>query len=235
MNFDVLSARPYGGRTKETISGIEAVVLPRITTTLPAYHVDFDSKWKHLQGLHLADPHFGVPGPIDVLLGADVFDKVIRHGRRCGFHGSLAALETCFGWVLTGNICHERDQIAACVSTYTSDELLSFNTPEPVLSSEEKTVVQHFHNSYYQRKDGRYVIPLPRKTNAMPLGELRLDAVRRFLWLERSLCAKGQFDEFTQSIEEYFVEGHAEPIPHKEFEKPCREVFYLPMHAVVKP
>ena len=35
--------------------------------------------------------------------------------------------------------------------------------------------------------------------------------------------------------EEYFDEGHAEPIPTKEKEYPCREVFYLPKHAVVKP
>ena len=139
------------------ISGIEAIVLPRITTKLPAYHVDFDSKWKHMQGLHLADPQFGVPNPIDVLLGADVFDKVIRNGRRRGFHGSPAAIETCFGWVLTGNIRQERapDQIPAHVSTYTSDEMLQkfweverFNTLEPVLSTEEKTVVQHFHDNY---------------------------------------------------------------------------------------
>ena len=97
VNFDVLSSRPRGGRTKETISGIDAIVLPRVTTTLPAYQVDFHSKWKHLQGLHLADPQFGIPGHIDVLLGAGVFDKVIRHSRWRGFHGSPAALETCFG------------------------------------------------------------------------------------------------------------------------------------------
>ena len=36
-------------------------------------------------------------------------------------------------------------------------------------------------------------------------------------------------------IEEYLIEGHAERIPPQEFEKPCREVFYLPMHAVTKP
>ena len=105
VNFDVLGACPHGDKTTETISGIEAIVLPRITTTLSAYHMDLDSKWKHLQALPLADPQFGVPGPIDVLLGADVFEKVIRHGRQRGFHGPWAALETCFGWVLTGNIC----------------------------------------------------------------------------------------------------------------------------------
>ena len=82
VNFHVPSTRSRGGRTKDAVSGIDATVLPRITTTLPAYHIDFDSKWEHLQCLHLADPQFDVQGPTDVLLSADVFDKVIRHGRR---------------------------------------------------------------------------------------------------------------------------------------------------------
>ena len=56
VNFDVLCASPYEGKTRETISGIEATVLLKITTTLPAYPVDFDPKWKHLRDLHLADP-----------------------------------------------------------------------------------------------------------------------------------------------------------------------------------
>ena len=93
---------------------------------------------------------------------------------------------------------------------------------QPVLSSEEKTVVQHFHDKYSRIKDGRYVAPVTMKMNTMPLGESRSNAVRKFLWLEQSLCTKGQFDEFACSIEEYLVEGHAECIPPQEFEKPCR-------------
>ena len=171
VNFDMLGACPHGDKTTEMISGTEAIVLPRITTTLPAYDADFDFKGKHLPGLHLADPQFGVPGPVDVLLGADVFEEVIRHDRRRGFHGSPAAIETCFGRILTGNILLQGrapDQIRVCVSTHTTDKLLqkfweveSFNTLEAVLSSKEKTVVQHFRDNYYRKKNGRYVVLLP--------------------------------------------------------------------------
>ena len=106
--------------------------------------------------------------------------KVIHHGRQRGFHAFSAALESCFGWVLTGNIRKERapDQIAAYVLMCTSDELLQkfweverFNTLEPVLSTEEKTFVQHFHDNYYRGKDGRYIVLLPRKTNVQPVSE----------------------------------------------------------------
>ena len=101
-----------------------------------------------------------------------------------------------------------------------------------VLSPEERTVMEHFQDNHYRNDDGRYVVPLPMKSNSTPLGESRSNAVQRFRWLERSLRVKGHFEEFSRSIHEYFVEGHAERIPPSEMDKPCSEVFYLPMPAV---
>jgi len=68
----------------------------------------------------------------------------------------------------------------------------------------------------------------------MPLGESRSLAVRRFLSLERSLRCKDQFQGLGDVIEEYFEMGHAELVPEADLNKPCKDVFYLPMHAVVK-
>ena len=36
--------------------------------------------WNHLKKVELADPEFGTPVKIDLVLGTDVYDKVIRHG-----------------------------------------------------------------------------------------------------------------------------------------------------------
>ena len=63
---------------------IEAVVLPKLTTQLPACSVNLNPRWKHLRGLDLEDPVFGAPRCIDVLLGADVFSSILLHGRRKG-------------------------------------------------------------------------------------------------------------------------------------------------------
>ena len=57
---------------------VEAVVLPKITTELPVH------QWKHLKGLHLAEPSFNVPGSTDLLLGADLFAKITHHDRWIG-------------------------------------------------------------------------------------------------------------------------------------------------------
>ena len=60
---------------------VEAAELPNITTRLLASPVSLRRNWRHLLGLPLADPEFGVPGSIDVLLGAEVFSRVVRLGR----------------------------------------------------------------------------------------------------------------------------------------------------------
>ena len=104
----------------------------------------------------------------------------------------------------------------------------------PPLSTEEKAVVDHFHATYRRDRDGRFTVPLPKKEAAEPLGESRSSAVRRFFSLERSLHRGGKFEQFAQVVDEYFTQEHAELVPLKDLDKPCEDVFYLPMHAVTK-
>ncbi len=97
-NFQISAVRP-----SERKISIVAVVVPKITCDLPVIPVPFDLKWNHLSDLSLADPTFGQPGRIDVLLGVDVFADVLRQGRRKGPPGTPVAFETEFGWVLSGH------------------------------------------------------------------------------------------------------------------------------------
>ena len=84
---------------------------------------------------------------------------------------------------------------------------------EPSLSITEKEVVEHFRQKHYQDEEGRVVVPLPLKGEAIPLGESRRVAARKFKSLERSLNVKKQFGKFSECISEYFELGHAEPAP----------------------
>ena len=224
--------------------GVKAMVLPKVTSELPTQPVPFSRQWHHLLGLQLADPDFGKPGNIDVLLGADVFCNVMRYGRRQGGPGAPSAFETAFGWVLAGATSQEqpREQVISCHATeLAGDDLLrrfweveEHNCDQPILSRDEKYVVDHFRDNHYHDETGRFVVPLPKKSSTGPLGESRSQAVRRFHTLERSLRAKGQFAEFAETIDEYFQKNHAELVPTADLERPCEEVFYMPMHAVVK-
>ncbi len=224
---------------------VTAVVLPHVTCNLPLQPVHQDSKWTHLSDLHLADPDFGCPGKIDLLLGIDIYADVLLHGRRNGPPGTPTAFETKFGWVLAGRAGTSTSppRIAAShhVAVASGDDILrSFweieeNPREDCnRSPEERSVMQHFSETHTRRGSERFVVPLPKNPQAKPLGESISQAVRRFLSLERSLHSKDQFPEFAAVMEEYLEMQHAELVPVADLQKSPQEVFYLPMHAVRK-
>ncbi len=97
-NFKVSSARSPSRKFD-----VNAIVVPQVTCNLPVHPVTLNRDWKHLNGLRLADPEFGKPGRVDVLLGIETFVEVVRQGRRKGSHDSPTAIETEFGWVLAGS------------------------------------------------------------------------------------------------------------------------------------
>ena len=223
---------------------MNAVVVPRVTCDLPLQPIPFKTEWSHLTDLTLADPDFGRPGRIDILLGVDVFAEVVRQGRRAGRPGSPSAFETDFGWVLAGetNVGLSHLTLTSHHTTVAAGEDLlrrfweiEENTVDHAnLSPEEQTVVQHFEQHHIRTKDGHFVVPLPRKPHSNPLGESRYQAVRRFKSLEKFLRSRGLLDDFNVVMEEYFQKNHAELVPLTDLEKPTSEVFYLPMHVVCK-
>ena len=228
-------------------SSVSAIVVPRVTCDLPVSPVTFKSSWKHLTDIPLADPEFGCPGRIDLLLGVDIFVSSLLHGRRTGPPGSPTAFETKFGWVLAGSIeagnpCPNRITTHhACTSLLTGDDLLrkfweieESPRDQANLSQEERAVVQHFETNHRRTQSGRFVVPLAKNPHAPPLGESRAQAVRRFHSLERSLHSKNEFSAFNDVMQEYFDMCHAEPVPLTDLEKSEKDVFYLPMHAVKK-
>ena len=95
VQFQISSIQP-GGRNIDII----AIVVPRVTCDLPMSPITFQTDWTHLTDLPLADPGFTQPGRIDILLGADIYVDVLRHGRRDGPPGSPTAFEMDLGWVL---------------------------------------------------------------------------------------------------------------------------------------
>ena len=106
---------------------VEAVVLPKITTEFPVLPMSADKDWKHLKGLLLANPDYGTPGYIDMLLGVDIFNQVVCQGRRTGPPGFPMALDTWFGWVLSRTMKQggAQRQVTSCFSSsITGDEIL---------------------------------------------------------------------------------------------------------------
>ena len=240
--FTKLVVSPLQDSNQEIV--VNAVIVPRVTCDLPTQQIPFKTEWNHLADHTLADPDFGRPGKIDLLLGVEVFSEVVRQGRRYGTSGSPSAFETDFGWVLAGGTNTDVSHLSVLTHHTVIDNgnglLRKFwEIEEPPaefssLSPEERAVVQHFKDHHSRDTEGRFIIPLPKKPQTKPLGESRFQAVRRHKSLERSLQYEGVYDEFNLVMEEYFEKNHAELVTADELKKPTSEVFYLPMHAVYK-
>ena len=100
---------------------VSAVAIPRVTGNLPSQPDHRNASWSHLSHLQLADPDFGRPGKVDILLGVDVYANVLLHGRRNGPPGSPVAFETKFDWVLAGRANSLFSH--CCVTSYTPQSL----------------------------------------------------------------------------------------------------------------
>ena len=158
-NFQILSTHSNGRKIDLT-----AVVLPKVTCDLPVTPVPFDLSWTHLSGLPLADPGFGEPQHNDLLLGVDIFVDVLCHSRRTRPTGAPVAIETEFGWVVFCGSTASSDDLnlytaSHHASTVGSDDILrkfweikQSPANSPVLTLEERSVVQHFDTNYFRRE-----------------------------------------------------------------------------------
>ena len=57
---------------------MNAVIVPCVTCELPTKHVPLNQEWEHVKGLKLADPDFGKPGKVDLLLGVETFERMMH-------------------------------------------------------------------------------------------------------------------------------------------------------------
>ncbi|KAF9406671.1 hypothetical protein HW555_013037, partial [Spodoptera exigua] len=104
----------------------EVVIMKKLINNLPNHSFSKPS-WEYLQNIQLADRHFNVCRPIDLLLGAEVYSEIIMSGIIKENSSLPIAQQTQLGWVLSGNVksyqCNvimnniediQRDQITQC-------------------------------------------------------------------------------------------------------------------------
>ena len=180
----------YGDRTPLDIS---AVILLNITRDMPIRRITIQTGWSHIDDLMLADPKFGEPGRIDALFGVEVYVNVLNDGRQKGPPGALMTFETDYRWILCGSVNDLQNEIKTSTHlmvhhVMTIDPLvnelikqfleLEEVPDDPVLSQEEKDVVQQFEMTNSRNQNGRFVIILPRRDQYKSLGESRSQVVR---------------------------------------------------------
>ena len=81
---------------------ITAIALPKVIRDLPLTDASITLGMPHLQNLILADPLYHKVGPVDILLGLDVFPFIFRTGKREGPPNTPVAWDSVFGWTVFG-------------------------------------------------------------------------------------------------------------------------------------
>ena len=123
-----------------------------------------------------------------------MFSRTVLHSRQFGPSGSPSAIKMTFGCVLAGSVrtagIQSQQEDNCCPPTISPDDFLTqfwevkdYNTQQPLLFSEEQTVVTQFERNHSWDETGRFNVPLPMKTDVTPLDESSV-ALRRNLTCE---------------------------------------------------
>ncbi|CAH2101847.1 unnamed protein product [Euphydryas editha] len=210
----------------------EALVMHKLINNLP--NSTFDAKnWPHLDNIKLADPDFNISGPIDLLLGADIYSNVIIEGVLKHNNNTLVAQQTKLGWILCG-----ATKQFNCLVTLTQLETLSqFWETEEIPSESEPSANDEYCEKYYTEtterlSSGRYVVKMPMKNNfEQNLGDSKQQAIAQFLHLEKKMARQEHFATlYKQFIHDYIQLGHMKPATTNE----SLVQAYLPHHAVIR-
>lgn len=191
----------------------------------------------------LADPSYKTPGPIDVLLGADLLPLILLDGTRKGQVGEPFAMNTVFGWVLMGPTeFYDRSSITTLclnVSEPIDSLIKQFWELEEVtttchLSPTDVAAEQIYTSTTTRLSSGRFVVTLPFFKPRPLLGDSKTFALQRFKALECRLERNQDLrDQYTEFMQDYLTSGHMELIPMSEQGNPYH--YYIPHHCVLKP
>lgn len=228
--------------TETPVFSTEALVIPRITLDMPTVRIP-DSIINRFKDVFLADPNYFHQSPIELLLGADIYPE-IYDGQKIyadGKNGPVA-LQSVFGWVITGRLPNNYRSPAPVSSLVCSTENLNStlkkfweleNVPErPQLSDEDTYCESLFQQQHYRTKDGRYVVPLLLKSPSPEFGDSYTLAVNRLHSINRRLARHPNLkNDYTKFMEEFIQLGHMEPVSSTS---DFKINYYIPHHCVCK-
>uniref|UniRef100_A0A8D8MGU8 CCHC-type domain-containing protein n=1 Tax=Cacopsylla melanoneura TaxID=428564 RepID=A0A8D8MGU8_9HEMI len=221
-----------------------ALVVNKITDNLPTCKVNSDGL-KHLVKLPLADESYYVEGPIDGLLGTDIYTSIIEEGKVTGAPGTPVAFNTKLGYIVMGSVLTEMSApvqaqpICAFVQPTIEHMFERFidleEVPVPHMSklTEEETQCEEIYKSTVSRDDsGRYSVSLCFKQNPDDfLGNSWNMASKRFLSLEKKLNQDPELKlEYSAIIEDYLKQGFVSLLGTDN----PNLGYYIPHRAVVK-
>lgn len=235
------TVRPCGEPDRDLT--FEAIVIPKVCSNMPSSKVD-NKNWHMFNTINLADPNYHTPGPIDMLIGAELWPSILRPGSIPATGSSPMALNTAYGWVLLGSVpCESGGKLSAFLAiTESKNAGLNAaiqrlweieNIPGEYNSSPEDELCENiFSNTHTRNEQGRYVVDLPMKGDPPPFVDMRNIALRRFHGLEKRLEQKPTLKEsYKDFMQDYLDSGHMSEVPPEDTHRP--DAYFIPHHCVI--
>lgn len=197
-------------------------------------------------GIKLADPTFMTPGPIQMLLGADVYARLVMPKILEHTDGGIVQ-QTHFGFIILGRFLLANNVMQCAVFACNEGNIAEkdrelheilqrfwqIEEAEPkrhIRSPDEQAVEQIFLDTHYRTRDGRFVVQMPIKAGGLPIADSRNIVLRRFHQLERKLQADHELREkYVKFMKEYESLGHMKIADRKPV---AGRTVYIPHHAV---
>lgn len=224
---------------------VNAHILKKLTAKIPpiTFKVPVISQLNELQ---LADKYFWVSAPVDIIIGADYYGKVIKEQLIKFSEIKLIAQSTIFGWVLSGPLsyhdCYPKSSLSVVKQSpnqqllellkkfWTQEELPESSTSQ--LSPEEQECETHFQQTHTRDSSGRYCVRLPIKTSPEALGESRSKALKLLQRTKRKSSTDPTFNQlYNDFLKEYQDLNHMRRAP---LSPEPSNVFYFPHLGVLR-
>ena len=217
-----------------------ALVLPVITSFLPHRSFALENVGE-FRGLRLADPSFNSSSGIDLLLAADILAKSFRVGTLPFAGGTLVAVNSAFGWLISGIVPQDAGNstslFVTCLECSLESRMEKFwELESPVFerkrySIDEIACERHFADTFERDDSGQFVLRLPFVSYSFDFSHSRQFALNRLVSMENRFGNNPRLKSaYVEFLNEYERLGHMVRVPVDD----CNCGYYLPHHGVFR-
>ncbi|XP_062536046.1 uncharacterized protein LOC134205118 [Armigeres subalbatus] len=229
----------------DMLLNVKGYVLSKFPRITPNQQLD-PERLKYLDSLQLADPDFGKPVRIDIILGADVFLAILEDGKIRDDSGLPVAINSSFGWIVAGQVFESNEgncntAIVSLSMDMDIDKVLrkfweveEISKPK-LLTQDEQQAVNIFDTTHHRDDTGRFTVRLPFDESKPTLGKSLPAAIQRLKAMERKFARDPDFKRmYGEFMAEYLDLGHMERIRDDEVNVSPEKSFYLPHHGIMR-
>ncbi|XP_045781798.1 uncharacterized protein LOC123878568 isoform X2 [Maniola jurtina] len=190
---------------------VDAYVLRSFSWVLPSSNLT-SPDCLEFGDLVLADPGYATSSKIDLLLGAEVYSKILTEGMIKHPKGNLIAQNTIFGWTISGEVSNDTNAHSKrVVNMHLKIRVENKRKQFPKIGTE---LNNNYHKNLIREEiksgnlstamsanDGRYVV-LPLEKETPDYEEKQFKALKRSHSIERKLKKNSNYYEEDQKIQE---------------------------------